>query len=169
MPVQVLHVAAALRQLDEALEHAEAHLRVVGDAHYFRRQRLMRLNTVMMRLMFEGSRAWRVCRVLHPGARHQLAHSASHIAFMCMCTARNARFGQAQLAHRSGLAVSRLVRPPCAPRCSARRHTLRVYGSPARECRATKSRHHAASARAAQRTRSQLPSCSAVITSPSAS
>jgi hypothetical protein len=35
--VQVLHVAAAVRQLDEALEHAEAHLRVVGDAHYFRR------------------------------------------------------------------------------------------------------------------------------------
>jgi hypothetical protein len=26
-----------VRQLDEALEHAEAHLRVVGDAHYFRR------------------------------------------------------------------------------------------------------------------------------------
>jgi hypothetical protein len=26
-----------MRQLDEALEHAEAHLRVVGDAHYFRR------------------------------------------------------------------------------------------------------------------------------------
>jgi hypothetical protein len=37
MPVQVLHVAAAVRQLDEALEHAEAHLRVVGDANYFRR------------------------------------------------------------------------------------------------------------------------------------
>jgi hypothetical protein len=38
MRVQVLHVAmAAVRQLDEALEHAEAHLRVVGDAHYFRR------------------------------------------------------------------------------------------------------------------------------------
>jgi hypothetical protein len=33
MPAQVLHVAAAVRQLDEALEHAEAHLRVVGDAH----------------------------------------------------------------------------------------------------------------------------------------
>jgi hypothetical protein len=37
MPVQVLHVAAAVRQLDEALEHAEAHLRVVGDTHYFQR------------------------------------------------------------------------------------------------------------------------------------
>jgi hypothetical protein len=29
MPVQVLHVAAAVRQLDEALEHAEAHLRAL--------------------------------------------------------------------------------------------------------------------------------------------
>jgi hypothetical protein len=37
MPAQVLHVAAAVRQLDEALEHTEAHLRIVGDAHYFRR------------------------------------------------------------------------------------------------------------------------------------
>jgi hypothetical protein len=37
MPVQVLHVAAAVRQLDEALEHAEAHLCIVGDAHYLRR------------------------------------------------------------------------------------------------------------------------------------
>ena len=46
--------------------------------------------------------------------------------------------------------VSRLVRPPCAPCCSARRRTLRVYGSPARKCRATKSRRHAAIARAAQ-------------------
>jgi hypothetical protein len=35
--VQVLHVAAAVRQLDGALEHAEVHLRVVGDAHYLRR------------------------------------------------------------------------------------------------------------------------------------
>jgi hypothetical protein len=33
--VQVLHVAATVRQLDKALEHAEAHLRVVGDAHLF--------------------------------------------------------------------------------------------------------------------------------------
>jgi hypothetical protein len=32
MRVQALHVAAAVRQLDEALEHAEAHLCVVGDA-----------------------------------------------------------------------------------------------------------------------------------------
>jgi hypothetical protein len=43
--VQVLHVAAAVRQLDEALEHAGAHLRVVGDAPISdATQRLMRLN-----------------------------------------------------------------------------------------------------------------------------
>jgi hypothetical protein len=58
----------------------------------------------------------------------------------------NARFGQSQFAHLSARArvVSHLVRPPCAPRCSARHRTLRVYGSPERECRATKSRRHAA-------------------------
>ncbi len=47
----------------------------------------------------------------------------------------NARFGQAQLAQLSPRArvASRLLRPPYAPRCSARRRTFRVYGSPARE------------------------------------
>jgi hypothetical protein len=39
MRLQVLHVAATVRQFDEVLEHAEAHLRVVGDAHYCRRPR----------------------------------------------------------------------------------------------------------------------------------
>ncbi len=48
--------------------------------------------------------------------------------------------------------MSRLVTPTCAPRCSARRQMLRVYESPSREreCRATKSRRHAAIAGAAQ-------------------
>jgi hypothetical protein len=58
---------------------------------------------------------------------------------------RNSHISQAR-----ARVASRLVRPSCAPRCSARHHTLRVYGSPARECRATKSRRHAAIARAAQ-------------------
>jgi hypothetical protein len=59
MPVQVLHVAAAVRQLDEALEHAEAHLRVVGDAHYLRRHPAADAveHWLMMRLMFGQSRA----------------------------------------------------------------------------------------------------------------
>jgi hypothetical protein len=35
----------------------------------------MRLNWLMMRLMFGQSRALRVGRVVHPGARHQLARS----------------------------------------------------------------------------------------------
>jgi hypothetical protein len=55
-----------------------------------------------------------------------------------------------QISQTRARVASRLVRPPCAPRRSARRHTLRVYESPARECRATKSRRHAAIARAAQ-------------------
>jgi hypothetical protein len=37
MRVQVLHIAAAVCQLDGALEHAEAHLCIVGDAQYIRR------------------------------------------------------------------------------------------------------------------------------------
>jgi hypothetical protein len=48
--------------------HAAAHLRVVGDAHYVRRhQRLMRLNWLMIRLMFG-----QCGRDLHPGAQQQL-------------------------------------------------------------------------------------------------
>jgi hypothetical protein len=75
--------------------------------------------------------------------------SASHIAFKRQVRPSATRTSQAR-----ARVASRLVRPPGTgtPGCSARRHTLRVYGSPARtrECRATKSRRHAAIARAAQ-------------------
>jgi hypothetical protein len=63
-----MHVAAAVRQLDEALEHAEAHLRIVDDAHYFRCHPAADAVELMMRLMFGQSRVL-VGRVLHPGAR----------------------------------------------------------------------------------------------------
>jgi hypothetical protein len=73
---------------------------------------------------------------------------------------QNARFGEAQLAHLSARArvASRLVRPPCAPRCSARRRTIRVYGSPVRERARPQSRAATPpSLMPHRRTRSQLP------------
>ena len=75
-----------------------------------------------------------------------LSCSSCRLHFTVLRTSHsNARFGQAQLNSQArARVVSRLVRPSCVPRCSTQRHTLRVYGSPARECRATKSRRRAA-------------------------
>jgi hypothetical protein len=48
--------------------------RTISDAT----QRLMRLNWLMIRLMFGQSRACASAGVLHPGARHQRARSHEH-------------------------------------------------------------------------------------------